>query len=472
VRRPALIVLLAILIAGAVLASRLRPAVAMGVGAGFVARVVCGLVYNTGLDPEVARRDYVDHVIGPASALISMEVRRADRAVDATSAGLVSARAVHRDGLGCVLVLDGDEARLRAQRDPPHAPPLPRDRPWPRGDAPLTAPPPPALAAALDAAFAEPEGTPGRLRQTHAVLVAHRGRLVAERYAEGIDAATPLLSWSAAKSVTAALIGVAAHEGWLTIDAPAPVPEWRGEGDPRGRITVDQLLRMSSGLAFDEHYGAVNDVSRMLFTEPDTGAFAASFPLAHEPDTHWAYSSGTSNILARVLRDRFDGDVGAMVRWSREALFAPAAMRSVIFETDTSGSFVGSSLMYATARDWARFGQLFLDDGVTDGRRLLPEGFARYVGTPTPAAPRGRYGAGWWTNGGDPDRPEDRPWPGVPRDAFAARGMSGQYVVVIPSADLVVVRLGLAQAEGDALHGIEPLLRTAVEVLAGGAAPR
>ena len=363
-----------------------------------------------------------------------------------------------------MLVRGVDEADLRAFRDPPQAPPLPADQPWPRGDAPLAEPPPPALAGAIDAAFEEPEGQPGRMRQTLAVLVAHRGRLVAERYAPGIDATTPLLSWSAAKSVTAALVGVAVREGRLELSAPAPVPEWRGPDDPRGRITVDQLLRMSSGLAFDEHYGATNDVSRMLFEAPDAGAFAARFPLAHEPDAFWSYSSGTSNILARILRDAFGGDLEAMVRWSREAFFHPAGMRGVIFETDASGSFVGSSLLYATGRDWARFGQLHLDDGVANGRRLLPEGFSRYVGTPTPKAPEGRYGAGWWTNGGDPFDPTKRTWPTIPRDAYAARGMSGQYVVVIPSADLVVVRFGLSQSEGDALHGIEPLLRTALDV--------
>jgi len=470
--RRAILALALVVLAGSVAFWRLGGWTALEVGTGFTARVTCGLVFHTGLDREFVVDDYVVPVLGPAAALLRVDVQREPRAVEATALGLSSARAIHRDGLGCVLLTGTDEATLRALRDPPHAPPLPRDRPWPRGNAPLVAPPPPALARAVEAAFDEPEAPDGPLRQTLAVLVAHRGRLVAERYAAGIDASTPLLSWSAAKSVVAALVGVAALEGRLDLDAPAPVPEWRDPGDPRGRITVDQLLRMSSGLAFDEHYGATNDVSRMLFTRQDAGGFAASFPLAHDPDTVWSYSSGTSNILARVLRDLFDGDVEAMVRWSRTAFFEPARMRDVVFETDASGTFIGSSLAYATARDWARFGQLHLDGGVADGRRLLPEGFTRYVATPTPAAPEGRYGAGWWTNGGAPDDPTRRPWPDAPRDLYAARGMSGQYVIVIPSAELVIVRLGLAQAEGDALHGIEPLVRAAIEVLAPEAAPR
>ena len=216
---------------------------------------------------------------------------------------------------------------------------------------------------------------------------------------------------------------------------------------------------MSSGLEFDEHYGAINDVSAMLFTRGDTGAFAANKPLAHAPDGFWSYSSGTSNILARLLRDEFAGDTAALVRWSRERLFDPVGMSSAVFELDASGSFIGSSFAFATGRDWLRFGQLHLQDGVWEGRRILPEGWTSYVRTPTPHAERGQYGGHWWLNAGSPGDPSDRVWPTLPADTYAARGMSGQYVVVIPSHQLVVTRLGLAQAEGDELHGIEPLLR-------------
>ncbi len=448
---------------GALILALLRPALtALSVGAGFGARVACGLTFHTGLSLERARHDYIAHILGPASALLQLHVSPVDRSVEAGGAGLHSVRAVHRDGAGCVLGDAGHDSFA----PPSPMDPLPASLTWPRGDAPLESQPRPELVAALDAAFAEPENTPGRMRQTLAVLIAHRGQLLAERYAPGIDASTPLLSWSAAKSVMTSLIGAAVLEGRLDLAAPAPIPEWQQPGDPRGAITIDHLMRMSSGLAFDEHYGAINDVSRMLFTEPDAGAFAAAFPLEHTPDTAWSYSSGTSNILGRILRDEFDGDLAAMIRWSREAFFEPAGMRSAVFEADASGSFTGSSFLYATARDWARFGQLYLDDGITpDGRRLLPEGFAAYSAKATPKAPFGRYGAGWWTNHGDRNDPAQRMWPQLPRDAYAARGMSGQYVVVVPSAELVVVRMGLAQAEGDALHGIEPLVRTAIDAL-------
>jgi CubicO group peptidase (beta-lactamase class C family) len=265
--------------------------------------------------------------------------------------------------------------------------------------------------------------------------------------------------------VTAALVGVAVTDGLLELRAPAPVPEWRHEGDSRRDITLDQLLRMSSGLAFDETYSWRNDVSRMLFTRGDTGAFAAGMPLAHPPDTFWSYSSGTSNLVSRLIRDLFDRDLERLVRYSRERLFDPVDMTSAFFEPDASGSFIGSSFVFASARDWARFGQLHLQDGVWAGRRVLPEGWVEYVTTPTPAAPDGTYGAHWWLNAGDPGESSQRMWPSLPRETYAARGHSGQYVVVVPSAQLVLVRLGLGHTDDDRLNGIEVLVRQVLETL-------
>jgi CubicO group peptidase (beta-lactamase class C family) len=298
------------------------------------------------------------------------------------------------------------------------------------------------VARALARAFEEPGGS-RPLRQTKAVVVARDGRLVAERYAPGVDPEAPLVSWSMAKSVTMALVGALVLDGRLALHAPAPVREWQVPGDPRRAITLDQLLRQSSGLAFDESYGAVNDVSRMLFTERDTGAFAARFPLKAKIESVWSYSSGTSNLVARLVRDAFGGDLAALLRFARERLFDPAGITSAVLEPDASGTFIGSSFAFMTARDWARFGELFRRDGVWNGRRLLPEGWVRYATTPTPEAPLGQYGAHWWLNAGAPGAPERRPWPALPAEAYAARGHSGQWVVVVPSARLVVVRLGL-----------------------------
>jgi CubicO group peptidase (beta-lactamase class C family) len=422
--------------------------IALHVGTGFAAKVTCSLAHvsrygRDAIDPYVAGEvsplgPFLDVAVSPAGAEASV------------LSGLVSARAALRPGLGCTLApagpLSAEDAAAVAALPP--RPPRDRSRPWPDGDAGLAAPPSPAVAGAIERAFAEP-GPPHPLRRTRAVVVARDGRLVAERYAPGVDPDAPLLSWSMAKSVTMALVGALVEGGRLAPGAPAAVPEWRGPGDLRGAITLDQLLRQSSGLAFDETYGATNDVSRMLFTASDTGAFAAAFRLDAPPDAVWSYSSGTSNIVARIVRDAFGGDLAAMVRFARERLFDPAGMTSALFEPDASGSFIGSSFAFMTARDWARFGELFRRDGVWGGRRLLPEGWVRYATTPTPRAPLGQYGAHWWLNAGEPGRPERRAWPRLPTETFAARGHSGQWVVVVPSAGLVVVRLGLTVPDGE-----------------------
>ncbi len=460
--RRALLVVAAAALAAGLAAGGAWLATALSVGTGYAAKVVCSLAHNSGQDPERTLRDYVSYEVAPLGPWLEVEivgdrddlqgcVIHATRFItEARVFGIVWARALYRRGLGCTLLSGRSEDELRVPKGigKPRPELLP-DLSWPRGDGGPEAPAPPAVEAAIDRAFAEPDPTPGRLRQTTAVVVVHRGRLVAERYAAGYGPAVPMLSWSMAKSVLAALVGIAVGDGRLDLHAPAPVPEWRAPGDPRAAITLDELLRMSSGLDFDERYGATNDVSRMLFTQPDTGAFAARSPLAAPPDTVWSYSSGTSNLLARVLRDLFGGDLGALVRFSRERLFDAAGMTSAFFEPDASGTFIGSSFAFATARDWARFGELHLRDGVWDGRRILPPGWVSYVTTPTPAAPDRRYGAHWWLNAGDPADASRASWPPMPRDAYAARGHSGQWLVVVPSAELVVVRLGLGQQDAE-----------------------
>jgi CubicO group peptidase (beta-lactamase class C family) len=416
--------------------------IAVHVGTGFAAKITCSLAL-------VSRygRDAIDPYVAAEVAPLGpfLEVTVSPTATEASVLlGLVRARAVLRPGLGCTLAPVGPlpAAPAAAVAALPARPARDPRRAWPEGDADLEAAPPAAVARVVERAFAEP-GPPHALRRTRAVVVARDGRLVAERYAPGVDPDAPLLSWSMAKSVTMALVGALVLDGRLAIDAPAPVPEWRGAGDPRGAITLDSLLRQSSGLAFDETYGATNDVSRMLFTAADTGAFAAAFPLDAPPEAVWSYSSGTSNIVARILRDAFGGDLAAMVRFAREQLFDPAGMTSALLEPDASGSFIGSSFAFMTARDWARFGELFRRDGVWNGRRLLPEGWVAYATTPTPRAPLGEYGAHWWLNAGEPGAPGRRAWPALPAETWAARGHSGQWVVVVPSARLVVVRLGL-----------------------------
>jgi CubicO group peptidase (beta-lactamase class C family) len=419
-------------------------------GSGYQAKALASGVFVSGREAERVLRD--DLSDGPM-VLVSGRVDPEDRSATARALGVVRSRAICREGLGCTLVDGLTEEEIRSQPLPP--PPAsredPAEIPWPAGDA-LRDGPPPAhidaamLDAALDEVFSEPADS-GR-RETRAVVVVHRGGIVAERYAEGFDARTALPGWSMTKSAMGALIGIRVGQGTLDLHAPAPVPEWRGATDPRAAITLDQLLRQSSGLEFGEatdEYSA--DLATMLFDRGDAAAYAAAKPLEHPPDTHWHYSSGTSNIVSRILRDSFDGDQAAYFGFPRLALFEPLGMRSAVIEPDASGSFVASSFMFATARDWARFGLLFLHDGVWLGERILPRGWVEYSTTPTPAAPQGRYGAHWWLNAGEPEDPSDRPWPDLPTDSFAARGFEGQEVVVVPSRNLVLVRLGQSRPE-------------------------
>jgi CubicO group peptidase (beta-lactamase class C family) len=434
----------ALLIAATLSCSGLRQTLQSG--AGYMAKELASRVFVSGREAERVIRDDLSE--GPM-VLVSGRVDLEDRSASARALGLVRSKAICREGLGCTLIEGLTEEEIRSQ--PYHRLPAsdvdPGEIPWPDGDALANASPQPTgvdrakLDAALDEVFSEPSDS-GR-RETRAALVVYRGAIVAERYAEGFDAQTPLPGWSMAKSVIGALVGIRVRQGALDPQAPAPVPEWRSAGDSRGAITLDQLLRMSSGLEFGEATDEYDsDLATMLFDRGDAAGYAAAKPLEHPPDTQWQYSSGTSNIVSRILRHSFAGDQAAYFHFPRGALFDRIGMRSAVIEPDASGSFVGSSFMFATARDWARLGLLFLNDGVWLGERILPEGWVKYSTTPTPKAPQGCYGAHWWLNAGEPDDPGDRLWPDLPTDTFSARGFEGQEVVVSPSRDLVLVRLG------------------------------
>jgi CubicO group peptidase (beta-lactamase class C family) len=276
------------------------------------------------------------------------------------------------------------------------------DVPWPTKDWPAGSLPAGlkrgAFEALISEAFAEPASD--LLGETHALLVVHGGGVAYERYGvtSGPDATQP--SWSMAKSMTHALVGMLVADGRLDIHRPADVPEWQGAGDPRAAITLDQLLRMSSGLAFVEDYvpGHPSDVIAMLYGvgKSDVAHYAADLPLAHPPGSFWNYASGTSNIVARCAAQAQGGDFAAFMR---ERLFGPLGMASATPKFDAAGTFIGSSYCFCTARDFARFGLLYLRDGVWEGRRLLPPGWVDYARTPTfqqAGVTDGRYGAHWW----------------------------------------------------------------------------
>jgi CubicO group peptidase (beta-lactamase class C family) len=440
------IAVLLILIAAVAVAAGWLAAKALPIGTGYAAKYLCTSVFVSGRAPQAVFEEDVKPV-NPLALLVSYRVDRESKTVTADAFGGFESRAVYREGCGCTLAVGTNADELRRQAIA--ARPI-RETALDDLDGPLPAPEaaaalpggvdPLKLKQALDAAFAE-EG-PGAPKKTRAVVVVYGGRIVAERYAPGFGPRMPLIGWSMAKSVTNALVGILVRQGKLDLKAPAPVPEWQAEGDPRRAITLDQLMRMSSGLQFEEVYLPLYDATAMLYGSPDFAAYAAAKPLAGPPESVWNYSSGTANIIARIVRQTVEKDSPDAYDFMRRELFDKIGMASALIEPDPSGTFVGSSYAVATPRDWARFGLLFLQDGLWRGERLLPEGWVRYTATPTAMAPRGEYGAMWWLNSGAAADPSDRPWPSAPRDAFAARGFQEQRVIVIPSRQLVLVRFG------------------------------
>jgi hypothetical protein len=416
---------------------------------GYASHILCSAHFVGGRDIDhVKEHDledfwYVDATVDEAQQSVTAEV-----------AGMADATAVFREGLGCTHAYDIEPEQLREQALPVNTA-FAADAAWPTADGVDERPNPAGLDrarldAAVASAFEDPD--PESPLRTYAVIVVHDDRIVAERYADGIDRNTRLLGWSMTKSVTSALVGILVGEGKLDIQSPAPVSEW--SEDDRAAITLDQLLRMSSGLDFPEVYLPFSPALEMLFESRDAAAVAIDASLGTEPGTTWAYSSGTTNIITRIMRDQFDS-LDDYHAFPRQALFEPIGMHSAVMEPDASGTFIGSSFMHATARDWARFGLLYLHDGVWDGRRILPEGWVDYSRTPTPTHAKGYYAAHWWTNGGRQRQPS------LPEDAYQAQGYQGQAVMVIPSRDAVIVRLGMTHQLG--AWNIEPF---AAEVLA------
>ena len=422
------------------------------IGAGVKAKILSSGIFVSKRDAQsVLDEDLSFHSL---LGLVKTKIDYEKKSVTATMLGFIKKRAIYREGLGCILMLGVSEEEIKSWPvDIPEPLPMnPEEVPWPSGDLQLEEDRPQnvnqlLLDEALDNVFSEPDQE--NLRRTRAVVVVYDGRLIAERYAAGFTKDTPLIGWSMTKSVTSALVGILVGQGKLSIYEPAPVPEWREPGDSRNAITIDQLLRMSSGLKFMEEYekNPLSDVNIMLFLKPDSAAYAVNMPLDAEPDEKWHYSSGTTNIISRIIRHTIGNQVDYFA-FPRQALFNRIGMRSAILEPDASGNLLCSSNLYASARDWARFGLLYLQDGIWEGKRILPEGWVEYTTTPTPNAPVGEYGAQFWLNKGNPADPKKRLYPRLPTDLFCLQGYQGQNVIIIPSRKLVVVRLGMTHKGG------------------------
>ena len=435
--------------------------------AGF-AKILCSNVFLTGLDPEFA----AEHT-GGFSSPFEQRVHVVDTVVD------MDRRAVHLtlpDGVtrsarvfgsqGCVALPIGEDSVSFTPTTITPDLPDPATTPWPMGDVLSDAPPASdvdmeQVARAVDAAFAQPDGL------TAAFVVTHRGRIIGERYREGIDVDTPLESWSMGKSLTATLVGVLIQQGAYTLDQPAPIPEWQADGDPRQAIRIRDILQMSSGLRFrapqDPDFDPEVGYPDHLYVYTGTVnsfSWAATRPQQWEPGVVGRYRNSDPVLANYLVRLAVEGRGDDYHAFPQRALFDRIGIRNLIPETDPHGNFLLQGYEFGAARDWARLGNLYLQDGMWDGERILPEGFAEFVSTLAPgweADGRPIYGGFFWING-------TRTFP-VPPDAYYMAGAGGQYTIIIPSHDLVVVRLGHysgAGPGGEDLRGALALLMDAV----------
>jgi CubicO group peptidase (beta-lactamase class C family) len=434
-----------------------RPDRAIRVATGFVAHNVCSKSFVSGLDPQKVFAETADRTgIRRLRWGLKYHLDRTGQTVDASLAGMFSSHAAFHEGLGCVLshgptepyLLRSDIAALKTLKTPPLLAEI-------AGPA-VVEPADPKLKAALDHAFEEPTAPP--FRRTKAVVVVHDGSVIAERYADGVGVDTPLLGFSMTKSVVNALIGILTQQGLVTPSMPAPIPEWRAATDSRREIEVEHLMRMTTGLALDETNSGFDPSSQMVYLHNDMAGFAVKAAMIAPPGTRWAYSSPTTELLARIIRDAVGGPEQTLAFAWRE-LFNPLGMRNVTLEFDGAGTLQGSTYMFASARDWARFGLLYLNDGVIGGRRIL---HADWVDMSAAATLDTDYGAGFWTNRSDNEHAKGRVGLGIPRDAFFASGDLGQRIVIIPSQRLVIVRLGDSVDPTGDIRGLGRLVKEVI----------
>ena len=406
--------------------------------AGYKAAFLCSGVFNAGQTEAQVADDDLTGIYREYRPLIAGLAARVDRGAKTVSVSFADDMpprvAAWRPHLGCAQLPTG-AAPSEVARLPRLAvsAPRPDDKPWPQGDGGTQARPlrharlDPVVGAAFDGK------SYGAGTRTTAVLVVRDGRIVGERYRAGYDRNTPQRTWSAAKSLTATLIGVAVQQKLLDPKAPAPVPEWQAPGDPRAAITLENLLHMASGL-WPETAG--NRTDDIYFGGTVVTEKATAMPLEAKPGTRWLYANNDTLLAARALRHRL-GDGDRALSFPFTDLLWKIGMHRTLPETDWQGNFILSSQVWTTARDLARLGLLHLNDGVWNGERLLPAGWARYVATPAPVQPPAGqdagYGAQFWLYG---------PAQGLPEGTYAMQGNRGQYVVIVPSRRMVVVRRG------------------------------
>jgi len=427
----------------------------MRIATASVSRSLCAATFVSGLKADQVFREELlpEPGLNILAWAIRFAVNQEKKEIRTSVLGGFESKAIFRPGLGCVVSNTDEPLHHDAFAEPTKKDPWGADPYIARDER---------IRAAVDGSFRDGDGLPPR--NTKAVVVLHDGQLIAEKYAPGYGPGTAIWGHSLSKSVTNGLIGVLVQEGRLDIHKPVPVSAWQGSDDPRALITADQLLRMSSGLPFDETDGPENVMTRMLFLEPDTARYAESLRLDAAPGTTWSYSNAGFQILSRIIRDNAGKGAVDTERFVHEKLFNPLGMTNATIEIDAAGTPFGASHVYATARDWARFGQLYLDDGLVGQQRVLPAGWAAYSASQTL---RTGYGAGFWTNRLNEGTVPywEAPWgmPSLPSDMYYARGYLGQFIAIVPSERLVVVRMGLTHGAGGT--GTEKMVKEIIGVL-------
>ena len=394
---------------------------------GYPAKYLCSAVFVSGREQaEVEAMDLHFSIIKYTKNVVSL------RDSSVTSSFLWGkSKAIYRKGFGATLLRGVSEVDLRKIKFPTSRGTSNQDTiTWPMGDV------MPAKTTNIDTVKLEEiteklmddEGYNGH---AFAFMVVHKGIPVAEAYQPEFNAKTRFLSWSMAKSFTNALAGIMVKENKWDINQPVHIPEW--QTDQRKNITINNLMQMQSGLSWNEDYGTRSDVTQMLYCQNDFAKFTSDQPFAFPAGSHWYYSSGSVNVVNYLMRKTIGND-NAYYDFAQKRLFNKIGMADAVFEVDASGTQVGSSYIYATARDYARFGMLYFQDGTFNGERILPEGWVKYTTTPASAS-NGKYGSLFWLN-------QSKYFPAAPDDMYSCNGHDGQQIFIIPSKELIIVLVG------------------------------
>lgn len=397
---------------------------APGVATGIGSKLLCSSYFVTGFSVEQSIDDLVQY--SPLLEMLDIDINESLRVVETSFLGLSRKTASVVDGLGCSVDYTSHSQRasiLTKTNEKSIAP-------WPLGSSVET----------IDANMQQLVENQLLLDNdlglnTRALLVVKSGAVVAEAYGQGANATTPLLGWSMAKSLTSVMLGNLEMRGLLDLGGKPSIADWKN--DKRSEITLTDLLTMTDGLDFSENYNPGDDATTMLFTSPSASDFTIARPIAHESGRYFNYSSGTANVLARIYTDTLGGIQAAYDDYM-DHIAGPLGFQNAVFEVDASGVFFGSSYLYASARDWARLGEMMIQKGTINGERLVAEDWVVRATQPNNSDNQKAYGFQWWLNDGN----AQLRWPDIPADAYAANGNRQQNLMIIPSEELVIVRLG------------------------------